>query len=146
MSVARWEIGGLLSPLRGLAGGRGGWTALRKNRPLVLRSNSRTTFFHHRIGFFVVLVDAGQLFRCVGVLLNDAHSILHPLVCDLSRYNLRLPISFLRDLSTSKRRSPTFLCPMLRSPQVVVVHKTLHRPSLSARSRQFASAGGHGLK
>ena len=41
-------------------------TALRKNRPLVPRSNSRTTFFHHRIGFFMVLVDAGQLFRCAG--------------------------------------------------------------------------------
>ena len=34
-----------------------------KNRPLVPRSNSRTTFFNHRVGFFMVLVDAGQLFR-----------------------------------------------------------------------------------
>ena len=41
-------------------------TALRKNRPLVPRSNSRTTFFYHGIGFFMVLVDAGQLFRCAG--------------------------------------------------------------------------------
>ena len=41
-------------------------TALRKNCPLVPRSNSRTTFFHHGIGFFMVLVDAGQLFRCAG--------------------------------------------------------------------------------
>ena len=39
-------------------------TALRKNRPLVPRSNSCTTFFDHRVGFFMVLVDAGQLFRC----------------------------------------------------------------------------------
>jgi len=37
-----------------------------KNRPLVPRSNSRTTFFYHGIGFFMVLVDAGQLFRCAG--------------------------------------------------------------------------------
>ena len=35
-------------------------TALRKNRPLVSRSNSRANFFYHRIGFFEVLVDAGQ--------------------------------------------------------------------------------------
>ena len=41
-------------------------TALRKNRPLVPRSNSRTTFFYHGIGFFMVLVDVGQLFRCAG--------------------------------------------------------------------------------
>ena len=41
-------------------------TALRKNGPLVLRSNSRPTFFYHGIGFFMVLVDAGQLFRCAG--------------------------------------------------------------------------------
>ena len=41
-------------------------TTLRKNRPLVPRSNSRTTFFYHGIGFFMVLVDAGQLFRCAG--------------------------------------------------------------------------------
>ena len=41
-------------------------TAFRKNRPLVPRSNSRTPFFYCRIGFFVVLVDAGQLFRCAG--------------------------------------------------------------------------------
>ena len=41
-------------------------TALRKNRPLVPRSNSRTTFFCHGIGFFMVLLDAGQLFRCAG--------------------------------------------------------------------------------
>ena len=41
-------------------------TALHKNRPLVLRSNSRTTFLYHGIGFFMVLVDAGQLFRCAG--------------------------------------------------------------------------------
>ena len=41
-------------------------TALRKNRPLVPRSNSRTTFSYQGIGFFMVLVDAGQLFRCAG--------------------------------------------------------------------------------
>ena len=41
-------------------------TTLRKNCPLVPRSNSRTTFFYHGIGAFMVLVDAGQLFRCVG--------------------------------------------------------------------------------
>ena len=41
-------------------------TALRKNRPLVPRSNSCTTLFYHGIGFFMVLVDAGQLFRCAG--------------------------------------------------------------------------------
>ena len=41
-------------------------TALCKNRPLVLQSNSRTTFLYHRIGFFVALVDEGQLFRCAG--------------------------------------------------------------------------------
>ena len=41
-------------------------TALRKNHPLVPRSNSRTTFFYHGIGCFMVLVDAGQLFRCAG--------------------------------------------------------------------------------
>ena len=41
-------------------------TALRKNHPLVPRSNSRTTFLYHGIGFFMVLVDAGQLFRCAG--------------------------------------------------------------------------------
>ena len=35
-------------------------TTLRKNCPLVPRSNSRTTFFYHGIGFFMVLVDAGQ--------------------------------------------------------------------------------------
>ena len=39
-------------------------TALRKNRPLVPRSISRTAFFYHSIGFFMILVDAGQLFRC----------------------------------------------------------------------------------
>ena len=41
-------------------------TALRKYRPLVPRSNSSTIFFYHGIGFFMVVVDAGQLFRCVG--------------------------------------------------------------------------------
>ena len=41
-------------------------TALRKNRPLVPRSNSRIIFFYCSIGFFMVLVDAGQLFRCAG--------------------------------------------------------------------------------
>ena len=41
-------------------------TTLRKNCPLVPRSNCRTTFFYHSIGFFMVLVDAGQLFRCAG--------------------------------------------------------------------------------
>ena len=41
-------------------------TTLRKNRPLDPRPNSRTTFFYHGIGFFMVLVDAGQLFRCAG--------------------------------------------------------------------------------
>ena len=41
-------------------------TALCKNRLMVPRSNSRTTFLNHSIGFFVVLVDAGQLFRCAG--------------------------------------------------------------------------------
>ena len=46
------------TPCRGIA--------LCKNRSLVLRLNSRTTFFYHRTGFFVVLVDAGQLFRCAG--------------------------------------------------------------------------------
>ena len=37
-----------------------------RTAPLVPRSNSRTTFFYHGIGFFMVLVDAGQLFRCAG--------------------------------------------------------------------------------
>ena len=41
-------------------------TALRKNRPLVPRSNSRTSFFYHGIRFFMALVDVGQLFRCAG--------------------------------------------------------------------------------
>ena len=41
-------------------------TALRKNRPLVPWSNSRTTFFYHGVGFFMVMLDAGQLFRCAG--------------------------------------------------------------------------------
>ena len=41
-------------------------TALCKNRSLVPRSNSRTIFFSHGIGFFMVLVDAGQLCRCAG--------------------------------------------------------------------------------
>ena len=41
-------------------------TALRKNRPLVPRLNSRTIFFPHGIRFFMVLVDPGQLFRCAG--------------------------------------------------------------------------------
>ena len=41
-------------------------TALRKNRPLVPRSNSRTTFFYHGIRLFMVLVDVGQLFRFAG--------------------------------------------------------------------------------
>ena len=36
-------------------------TALRKNRPLVPRSNSGTTFFYHGIGFFMILVDAGRV-------------------------------------------------------------------------------------
>ena len=40
--------------------------ALRKNCPLVPQSNSRNTFFNHRIAFFMVLVDAGRLFRCAG--------------------------------------------------------------------------------
>ena len=35
-------------------------TALRKNRTLVPLSKSRTTFFYHGIGFFMVLVDAGH--------------------------------------------------------------------------------------
>ena len=39
-------------------------TALRKNRPLVARSNCHATFFYRRIGFFMVVVDAGQVFRC----------------------------------------------------------------------------------
>ena len=47
--------------------------------------------------------------------LNDAHGILRPQVCDQSRFNLRLPISFLLCVSRSKRRSPTFLGPMLHS-------------------------------
>ena len=41
-------------------------TALRKNRPLVPRSNSRTPFFYCRVVLFVVLVDAEQLFSCAG--------------------------------------------------------------------------------
>ena len=41
-------------------------TTLRKNRPLVPGSNSRTFFFYHGIEFFMVLVDARQLFRCAG--------------------------------------------------------------------------------
>ena len=41
-------------------------TTLRKNRPLVPRSNSCTPFFYQGIGVFMVLVDVGQLFRCAG--------------------------------------------------------------------------------
>ena len=40
-------------------------TALRKNRLLVPRSNSRIVFYKG-IGFFMFLVDVGQLFRCTG--------------------------------------------------------------------------------
>ena len=41
-------------------------TTLRKNQPLVPRSNSRITFFYQVSGFFMFLVDVGQLFRCAG--------------------------------------------------------------------------------
>ena len=41
-------------------------TALRKNCPLVPLSNSRTSFFARVLGFFMVLVDVAQLFRCAG--------------------------------------------------------------------------------
>ena len=58
-------------------------TTLRKNRPLVPRLNSRTTFFYHGIGFFMVLVDAGQ-HPCVQdniscVLLSVSHRRTYPL-------------------------------------------------------------------
>ena len=41
-------------------------TTLRKNQPLVPRSNSRITFFYQGSGFLMFLLDVGQLFRCAG--------------------------------------------------------------------------------
>ena len=41
-------------------------TMLRQNHPLVPQHFSRTTFFPYRIGFFMVVVDAGQIFRYAG--------------------------------------------------------------------------------
>ena len=41
-------------------------TTLPKNRPLVPQSNSRITFFYQGSGFFMFLVDVGQLLRCAG--------------------------------------------------------------------------------
>ena len=76
-------------------------TTLRKNQPLVPRSNSRITFFYQGSGFFMFLVDVGQLFRCAG----------HHFMCVTTGPPIRGTLSV-----THRRTYPLNPSPLLSTP------------------------------